>query len=311
MNRNLYRLVLSAALIFGTALSAGAQELNARVKVMHEKILGVDPQVWTSMERSVSDFLNTRKWTADDFNNSERIDCNFLINVTARNEKDPDVFTGTISVQATRPIYNSGYTSPTINTIDRDFVFRFTQFNALTFDDNRVTGPDALTSNFTAVLAYYAYLIIALDYDSFSPNGGTALLKKAQNVVMNAPEDGGVKGWKPFEERRNRYWILDQLLSPRFTTYRTAWYTIHREGLDIMWNKPAEGRTKVLSTIPVLQQIMRDNQQSTLVQAFFNAKSDEITRIVMQGTKEERTPILGVLSQIDVVNAGKYANLNK
>ncbi len=309
MNRKLYRICILGALLISGALQASAQELNAKVKVMHEKITGVDPQVWTSLERSVSDFLNTRKWTGDDFSSTERIECNFLINVTARNEKDPDMFTATLSVQATRPVYNSGYNSPTINTIDRDFAFRFTQYNALTFDDNRVSGADALAANLTAVLAYYAYLIIGLDYDSYSPNGGTAILKKAQNVVTNAPEDGAIKGWKAFEEKRNRYWIIDQLLSPRFASFRTAWYTIHREGLDIMWNKPAEGRAKVLSTLATLQQIMRDNQQSTLVQAFFNAKSDEITRIVMQGNKDERTQYLSLLSQIDLVNANKYNNL--
>lgn len=309
MNRKLFS-IFSLAIAMLTAISQlRAQELNAKVKVMHEKINGVDPQVWTSLERSVSEFVNTRKWTGDDFAAAERIECQFLINVTARSQNDPDVFSGTINVQATRPVYNSGYTSPLMNTQDRDFEFRFTQFNALTFDDNRVSGPDALTSNLTAVLAFYSYLIIGLDYDSYSPNGGTAVLKKALNVVTNAPETGGIKGWKAFEEKRNRYWIIDQLLSPRFTAYRTAWYTVHREGLDIMWNKPAEGRQKVLSILPIFQQIVRDNQQSTLIQSFFNAKSDEITRIVMQGTKEERAPLLGVLSQVDVVNAGKYNNL--
>ena len=191
----------------------------------------------------------------------------------------------------------------------REVVFHHTQFNQLIFDDNRVTGPDPLASNLTAVLAYYVYLLLALDYDSFAPNGGTAMLKKAQNVVTNAPEDGGIKGWKPFEEKRNRYWILDQLMSPRYATYRTAWYTIHREGLDVMWNKPAEGRLKVLGTLTTLQTLLRDNQQSTLIQAFFNAKGDEITRIVMQGTREERQQYLTLLGQIDVVNAGKYNNL--
>lgn len=309
MNRKLSRLIVLVGTLLVVALPGRAQELNANVKVMFAKINGVDPQVWTALERSVGDFLNSRKWTTDDFGTGERIDCQFLINVTARNESDPDVFSATLNVQATRPVYNSGYSTTLLNTIDRDFNFRFTQYNAITFDDNRVAGPDALSSNLTAVLAYYAYLIIGLDYDSYSPNGGVTQLKKALNVVTNAPEGGGIKGWKPFEEKRNRYWIIDQLLSPRFATYRTAWYTYHREGLDIMWNKPAEGRTKVLSTLPILQQIMRDNQQSTLLQAFFNAKADEITRIVMQGTKEERGPILGVLSQLDVVNAGKYANL--
>lgn len=310
MNRILFR-YFSILLLLLAGVSARAQELNCKVKVLHEKIQNVDPQVFTSMERSINDFINTRKWTGDDFTPTERIDCNLLINLTAKNEKDPDIWTATLNVQATRPVYNSGYTTPLISTIDREVVFRYTQFNPLTFDDNRVSGPDPLASNLTAVLAYYAYLILALDYDSFSPNGGTALLKKAQNVVTNAPEDAGIKGWKAFEEKRNRYWIVDQLLSPRYAEFRTAWYGIHREGLDIMWNKPAEGRTKVLATLRTLQTVLRDNQQSTLIQAFFDAKRDEITRIVMQGSREERQQYLTMLSQIDMVNAGKYSTLKQ
>ncbi len=305
------RILLSclSVLLLLAAGSAAAQELNCKVKILHEKIQNVDPQVYTSMERAITDFVNVRKWTGDDFAAQERIDCNILINLTAKSDQDPDLWTATLSVQATRPVFNSGYTTPILNTVDRDFVFHYTQFNPLTFDDNRISGPDPLASNLTAVLAYYAYLILALDYDSFSPNGGTALLKRAQNVVTNAPEDAGIKGWKAFEEKRNRYWIVDQLLSPRYATFRTAWYSIHREGLDIMWNKPAEGRAKVLAALSTLQTVLRDNQQSTLIQTFFNAKSDEITRIVMQGTREERSQYLTLLAQIDPVNANKYSTL--
>jgi hypothetical protein len=307
MNRILFRYLTLLLLLAGSAVQA--QELNCKVKILHEKIQNVDPQLFTSMERSITDFLNTRKWTGDDYATQERIDCNMLINITSKSDKDPDLFTGTISVQATRPVYNSGYTSPTINTVDRDLVFHYSQFNPIQFDDNRVSGPDPLASNLTAVLAYYSYLILALDYDSYSPEGGTALLKKAQNVVTNAPEDGGIKGWKAFEDKRNRYWIVDQLLSPRYSQYRAAWYSLHREGLDIMYNKPTEGRAKVLAALNILQNVNRDNQQSSLIQAFFNAKTDEMTRIVMQGSREERMQYLTMLSVLDPANAGRYNNL--
>jgi hypothetical protein len=306
----LFRTLLIALLLAGT-IPAHAQELNCKVKVLHEKITGVDPQFFTGIERAITDFLNTRKWTSDDFGPQERIDCNMLLNITARSDKDPDLYTATLSIQATRPVYNSSHTSPTINTIDKDIVFHYSQFNTLTFDDNRVSGPDPLASNLTAVLAYYTYLILGLDYDSFSPSGGTPYFKRAQNVVNNAPEDGGIKGWKAFEDKRNRYWIVDQLLSPRFTGYRAAWYSYHREGLDVMYNKPAEGRNKVLAVINLMQTLLRDNQQSTLIQAFFNAKSDEVTRVVMQGSREERTQYLTLLSQIDANNAQKYLSLKQ
>jgi hypothetical protein len=308
MKQVLYR-TLFLLLFVAVGSAAGAQELNCKVKILREKITGVDPQVFTGMERAITEFLNTRKWTTDDYTAQERIDCNMLLNITARSDKDPDLYTATLSIQATRPIYNSTYTSPSINTIDKDVVFHYSQFNPLTFDDNRVAGSDPLASNLTAILAYYTYLILALDYDSFSPNGGTALFKRAQNVVNNAPEDAGIKGWKAFEDKRNRYWIVDQLLSPRFSTYRSAWYSYHREGLDIMYNKPSEGRNKILAGINVMQTLLRDNQQSSLIQAFFNAKSDEVTRVVLQGTREERGQYLTLLSQVDANNAQKYLNL--
>lgn len=300
-------MLLPLLLLLQTPLQA--QELNCKVKVLHDKITKVDPQVFSAMERAITEFINTRKWTGDEFQAVERIECSILINLTSNNEKDPDIWNATISCQATRPVFNSNYNTPLLNTVDRDHVFRYAQYNPLTFDDNRVSGNDALASNLTAVLAYYSYLILGLDYDSFSPNGGTAFLKKAQNVVNNAPEDAGIKGWKAFEEKRNRYWIIDQLLSPRFATFRTSWYTIHREGLDIMWNKPDEGRLKYLGSLTTIQNILRDNQQSTLIQGFFNAKSDEITRMVMQGNQEERSRYLTLLAQIDPVNAGKYSAL--
>ncbi len=299
MRQVLYRTFLLLGFLLAFGNDAGAQELNCKVKILHEKITGVDPAFWSGMERSITEFINTRKWTGDDYTTQERIDCNLLLNITERSEKDPDLYSATLSIQATRPVFNSSYTSTTFNTIDKDVVFHFSQFNTLTFDDNRVSGPDPLASNLSATLAYYCYLVLGLDYDSFSPQGGTALLKRAQNVVNNAPEDGGIKGWKAFEDKRNRYWIIDQLLSPRYNSYRATWYSYHREGLDIMYNKPSEGRAKILTAINNMQNILRDNQQSTLVQAFFNAKSDEITRIVMQGTREERGQYLALLSQVD------------
>ncbi len=310
MRQPLYKFLV-LALCVSICGAARAQELNCKVKILHEKITGVDPSFFTGMERAITEFLNTRKWTNDDYGTQERIDCNMLLNITGRSDKDPDLYTATLSVQATRPVYNSSYTSPTINTIDKDVVFHYSQFNTLTFDDNRVAGPDPLASNLSATLAYYCYLILGLDYDSFSPTAGTALFKRAQNVVNNAPEDGGIKGWKAFEDKRNRYWIVDQLLGPRFASYRAAWYSYHREGLDIMYNKPSEGRAKVLAAITVLQTVLRDNQQSTLVQSFFNAKSDEVTRVVMQGTREERSQYLNTLSVVDPNNAQKYLTLKQ
>ena len=289
---------------------AQAQEFNCKVKVLSAAILNVDKQVFTTMEKSIADFMNTRKWTSDEYATSERIDVNLMLNLTSKTPDD-DVYGATLTIQASRPVFNSGYTSPTINFVDRDVVFRYSQFTPFQFDDNRVVGNDPVASNITAILAYYAYLILGLDYDSFSPNGGSPFFKRAQNVVNNAPEDKGVSGWKAVEGNRNRYWLIDQILSPRFQEVRNYFYTMHREGLDKMYNNPEEAKQKILSGIPKLNQVNKDNPSSILIQFFFNAKSDELTKIVGQLPKEQRAPYVNMLSVMDVPNATKYQALNR
>jgi hypothetical protein len=286
-----------------------AQELNAKVRVMHDKIQNVDVQVFKTMEQSILSFMNTRKWTKDEFAATEKIDVNILINLTGR-EPSNDVYTGTINIQSSRPVYNASYTSPTVNYIDRDVVFRYSQFTPLQFDDNRVAGNNPVEANLTAILAYYTYIILGLDYDSFAPLGGTELFKKAQNVVNNAPEEGkALSGWKAVEGNRNRYWIIDQILSPRFSEVRNYWYTMHRKGFDNMYAKPSEARQEVLAGLTKMSQVQRENPGSILLQFFFNAKSDEIIKVVSGIPKEQRTQYVTMLSSMDVVNAAKYQAL--
>lgn len=301
--KSLFILLLAAL-----ALPAAAQELNCKVSIQHAAIRNVDPEVFKTMERSITEFLNTRKWTGDDYAASEKIDVNVLLNLTDR--KSDDIYSATLTLNASRPVYNASYTSPTVNFVDRDVTFRYSQFTPLTFDDNRVAGTDPLASNLTAILAYYSYLILGLDYDSFAPNGGDPYFKKAQAVVANAPESGsGISGWKASEGNRNRYWIVDQILSPRFTAFRTYWYSLHREGLDNMYAKPEVGRQKILAGIAPLAQLQRDNPGAILLQFFFNAKSDELTKVVAQLPREERGAYITQLMQMDVANLRKYEAL--
>ena len=310
MSKQLFKIFFLFIGCFVVAIPASlGQELNCKIKIGHDKILNTDPAIFTSMERAVTEFINTRKWTSDEWQPAERIDCNIMINLTGKDASDQDLYTATFSIQATRPVHNSGYTTPLINYLDRDFVFHYSQFTQLQFDDNRITGPDPLASNLTAMLAYYAYMVLALDYDSFAPNGGNAMFKKAQNVVNNAPEQGSIHGWKAFEEKRNRYWIVDQLQSPRFESLRKYWYSYHREGMDLMYSKPADGKTKILSGITTMNTLQKENPGATIIQFFFNAKSDEIMRIVSQTPQAERAQYLPMLSAMDVANATKYANL--
>ncbi len=302
--------ILPVLLVSILANVASAQEINCKVRVMHDAIQNVDKEVFRGMERALTDFINTRKWTTDQYNPNEKIDCNLMLNLTKVLDVNDGTYEATMNIQSSRPVYNASYTSPTINFMDRDVRFRYNQFTPLTFDDNRVNGNDALSSNLTAVIAFYMYLAIGFDYESFSPNGGNDYFKKAQNVVNNAPEQGKtITGWRAVDGTKNRYWIIDQLLSPRYKELRNIWYTMHRTALDNMYTKPEESRKLLLEQIPKLVQLNRENPGSILLQFFFNAKSDELASAVAQIPKDQRTNYISMLQQVDVPNAQKYNNL--
>lgn len=302
--------LFSILLLTMVGVVAKAQELNCTVKVMHDRIQNVDKTLFVNMEQAITEFMNTRKWTGDQYGPNEKISCNILINVTGTLDGVENGFLGTINIQASRPVYNSSYNSPIVNFIDRDLKFSYSQFAPLQFNDNRVSGNDPFASNLTAILAYYSYLIIGLDYDSFEPNGGTPYFKKAQNVVNNAPEQGkSITGWKAVEGNKNRYWIIDQILNPRFKAFRSYWYTLHREGLDNMYEKPEESQQVILKGINTLSQLQRENPGAILLQFFFNAKSDEMASVLAQIPKDKRGLYITMLQQVDVPNAQKYSSL--
>lgn len=304
--------ILSLFLTFLSAKPISAQELNCKVSIRHDRILNVDAQVFRDMERAISTFINTRKWTTDDFASTEKIDCTIMFNLTAKLDGVTDGYEATMNIQATRPVYNTGYNSSIVNFVDRDANFKFNQFSPLIFDDNRVSASgDGTTDNLSAVLAYYIYIIIGLDYDSYALNGGAAYFKKAQNIVNNAPEGKGVSGWKAVEGTKNRYWLADQLLNPRFADFHKYWYTMHRLGFDLYYDKPVEARKNILGGIATMQKLNRDNANSILVQFFFNAKSIELLNILADMPVADRQPYITQLSQADVTNAQKYQNLSK
>ena len=287
-----------------------AQDLNAIVDVNYDRVQNVDPKVFESLKKSVREFLNNRKWTSDNIKASERIDCSFLLTITSK-VSDPDVFTANLNIQSSRPVYNSGYNSPMINYVDRDVTFRYDQGQTLSFDDSRVSGTDdGLTSNLTAVFAYYTYLILGFDYNSFSLHGGDDYLKKAQNVVTNAPENTKyIKGWKAAESNRNRYWLTDQILNPRFADIWPYYYNYHRKGLDMLSSKPEDGRKVILDGIPTLTKINNENPTSIFFQFFFNAKSVEFQNVLMQTPAADRKDYVDQLCKMDVPNTSRYRSI--
>lgn len=290
---------------------ASAQEFKAKVIVIAEQVQGTDPQVFKTMEQAITEFINTRKWTADAFTNAEKIECVMTVVVTKLIEGVEGGFTGRISVQATRPVYNTNYTSPMVNFVDKDLSFKYVQFQPIEFNDNRITGSDALVSNLPAVIAYYCYIILGLDYDSYALKGGTEYFNRALNIANNAPENKAISGWKATENQKNRFWLIDQILNSRFAAMREVVYKYHRLGMDLLSSDPETARNTMNGLFTTMQQINNENPSSIWLQFFFNAKSDEVVNFLSQATLIEKQKIVPIVSQLDVSNAGKYANLLK
>ncbi|HUM46644.1 MAG TPA: DUF4835 family protein, partial [Chitinophagales bacterium] len=222
------------------AVTGYAQELNCTVKVITAQLQTADPKIFQTLQKSIYEFMNNRKWTNDNFSTNERIECSILINITQ--EISSDKFGAQITIQSNRPVFSSGYNSTVLKWADKDFQFQYAEYQPLEFNEN------TYLSSLTSVLAYYAYTIIGFDYDSFSPSGGTVYYQKAQNIV-NAAQSTSEPGWKSYESIRNRYWLINNLLNTKFENVRIAMYKYHREGLDKMFENPDQGRKAITESI--------------------------------------------------------------
>lgn len=276
------------------------QELNCQVSVQTPQIQASDKSIYETLQTTIREFMNNRNWTNDKFLNQERIECSIIITISERTSVDE--FKANIQIQSRRPVYRSSYNSPMLNHQDNDFNFRYIQDQTLEFDEANING------NLTAVLGFYAYLIIGMDYESFSPDGGTPYFSKAQNIVNNAqrlPE----RGWKAFESSRNRYWITENLLNSSFRPLRSTIYRYHRLGLDKMADNITEARPAITEGLKDLRKVYQDKPNSFLMQVFFNAKTDEIVNIYSQAEPDEKNQVVPVLSLIDPANTLKYQGI--
>ena len=255
-----------------------AQELRARVSVITNRVgANVDKKVFQTFQTELNNFINNRKWTGDNFNQQEKIDCSFLLNLEPAG--DLNLYKASLTVQSARPVFNSSYLSPIINWQDDDVTFKYLEFQQLEFNPNRVAGTDALVSNLTAVIAYYINIILGLDYDSFSPRGGDIYFQKAQNIVNNAPEGRGISGWKAFDGTRNRYWLVENLLNSRYTLIHDAYYNYYRQGMDKLYENEVTGRSQVLNTLSLLNNFNQDNPNTMILQFFFQGKTQELIKL--------------------------------
>ena len=296
--------VLFTCLVFicCLGLSARAQDLNARVQVISPKIQTSSKRVFGVLENALKDFLNGRQWSNDQFLPAERIDCNFLLNITAWDGNSN--YTAELQVQSTRPVYGSGYTSTLLNINDKNFTFTYTEGQALDFNEQ------SFQSNLSSVFAFYAYVIVGLDYDSFSKFGGTPYYAKAQTVV-NAAQTSSFTGWNAYESNQNRYWLAQNLNSKTYAGLREFIYNYHRNGLDVMADNANAGRSEIADILPNLSQVDRQSTGAMLPEVFFTAKSDELVAIFSGADAPDRVKAYNILIDADPGNGNKYAPLQK
>ncbi|MCW5906407.1 MAG: DUF4835 family protein [Chitinophagales bacterium] len=284
------------------ALYTQAQELRCQVTVNGQRINGVDPAIFDNMQVSLNNFMNTRAWTTDQFGPEERIDCNMFINL----EKSPsqDIYEARVTVQSSRPVFNSSYNSPIFNFIDNDWIFTYAMNQQLEFNLTQYN------SNLTSLLGFYAYLIIGLDYESMAKGGGAKYFAMAEQIMNNVPTNANdARGWRPFDGIRNRYWIINNLQASKYDGYKQAIYEYHFMGMDNFYEKPALARQNIMNALDKLDKIARDNPNAVLLAVFFQAKSDELLNVFSGADMGEKAKALTVLRRTDPSNASKYDKL--
>ena len=270
-----------------------AQELQAKVTINHNQIQGTDASVFESLQQNLEQFINDRQWSDYQFQKNERIVCNFNITVT-KYDQSSNRLTCTALIQANRPVYNSSYTTTLYNNKDNDFNFEFSQFDQLNFNEEQIDNQ------LTALIAYYAYLIIGLDLDSFSPMGGEDMLQRCMNLTNNA-QNLEFTGWKSFENDRNRFAIINDYLDNAMKPFRQFQYEYYRNGLDEMANNADRGRTNITTTIESnLKKVHEDKPLSRLPAIWTDYKKDELANIYKgKGTQKEKESVYDILFSIN------------
>lgn len=282
-----------------------AQELNTRVTVNSSRVgTTVNKKTFQTLQNALTNFLNNRKWTKDVFQPAEKIDCNFLLNLQPTEEAN--VYNASLTIQAARPVLNTTYLSPIVNFQDESVLFKYVEFQQLEFNENRVAGTDAQVSNLTATFAYYAYLILGFDYDSYALKGGEPYFQKAQNIVNNAPEARGISGWKPFDGIRNRYWLVENMLNSRYTIMNDIYYNYYRTSLDKLYEDETKGRAEMLNVLNLLSAFNADNPNTMINQFFFQGKASELIKIFSKAQPQDKLRASELLQKMDLTNATRY-----
>ena len=283
------------------SFNAFGQELRCNVQVVSQQIQGSNKQVFQTLQNAIYEFMNNRVWTNHVYTAEERIECNIMFNITE--QISADEFKGTLSIQASRPVFNTNYTTAILNFIDNDIHFKYVEFSPLEFDVN------SHISNLTSILGFYAYYVLGLDYDSFSLLGGTLYFSNAERIVINA-QNAAESGWKPLDDlaHKNRYWLAKDMIDTDYEPLREFNYRYHRLGLDLMDSKVTEGRAEITNSLELIQGIYRKRPDPYmyLLRIVFDAKVDELVSIYSESYPEERNRAHAILVEVDKTNTNKY-----
>jgi hypothetical protein len=298
--KSLVKIILVVTLLICSRVNA--QELICNVQINSSQVQGSDKSIFEAMQKAISEFMNSKKWTNNVYQNTERIECTVLINITE--QVSTNEFKATIQVQSRRPVYNTSYPTTTLNHLDKDMDFKFNEFDPLEYSEGN------FISNLTSVLAYYANIIIGLDYDSFSKKGGTKYFQNAKAIV-NSAQGAQQSGWKAFEGERNRYWFAENMLHQNYAALRDCFYQYHRLGFDMMAKNVVVGRASVLKSLKQLEQVYNRKPGGFQLQIFFNAKSNEIVDLFVEGLSKEKAEVTNLLNKIDPTNISKYEKITK
>lgn len=273
-----------------------SQQLNCSVDINSDKVATTNNQIFKNLKNSVTDFVNKTDWTGEEYKQTERIECSMVIII---NSYESNQFSATIQVQSSRPIYNSTYSSPVFNYNDKDFSFRYVEFENLLFN------PSSFDSNLVSVLAYYCNMIVGFDADTFALMSGNKYYEVAQQIV-NVAQQSGLPGWGQSDGNQNRYFLVNDVLSGTFDSFRNALYQYHREGLDYMSSDLKVSKDKIIESLNTLSKIYNLRPNAFLTRLFFDAKSDEIVLILSGGPKVSLNQTIETLNKISPLNSSKW-----
>ena len=290
------RKIIQILLLFFVVGQLKAQELKCSITINSDKIPGSNKQVFTTLENSLSEYVNQKQWTSFNYKPQERINCNFSIIIL---EQSGDDFKGNIQIQSSRPVYNSTYLTPVFNYKDDNFSFTYREFETLQLNEN------SFESNLISVISYYAYIIIGMDADTFILNGGTPYYNKAENITVQAQQSGYL-GWNQNDGSKTRFTLIDNLLSPTYSEYRTVLYDYHRNGLDIMNEDKKGAKDVIVSSIYKIKSLFDFRPAAFLVRIFMDSKSSEIVDVFSGGSTYDTFKLKEDLLKMSPINSDKW-----